>query len=600
MTQLPTDTFSLGEELSSSHVVHLAWSPPGVAPFRRCALAVLTSNLVLSIWGLEDGKTRWTRMAVVNEAVKPFLDPHVSGQEELQQRQRVRSFAWSPGANVVGSSMSLSSSLDPVERWGRQFLALGNDDGEVTVVEVQGGMRLRVHGQVRLEANARPIQSASRLARIVNDCRIVSEIVWSSWTEGRSYLGVLCAGLSVVQVTMGELLAMETLPLDAAMPGRFQEGLCWLDNENSEQLQLFAPVYGQPVYGLITPLPDHASVHLAQHSSLPSIDIVTGVVNVDNTVFVARHTDGLQSFPLSLGDDCPGLLAQLTDQITAQRLQFDLNYDLAGNSRARVWGMDRHPDVRSRRLAACFSLHPTDMIEQVIPSRARLRIVFTGEASSLIPHGELNVSDVQAARKQVLHFTMSWCGSRDGDHQRHEADDLFWKLQYTAACCALAEYEKDSDILALACLVMENLTLKYGSTVDLSREIELCTPAADSMALDQDRDDNNQTSSQHPRAIPPKHSTVHPGGGGAAPFVETCDICDAPIGWDSAVSACCASGHVFRRCGITFLALQDPGSKECGRCGTEYVGGEGEEGSLLRVLLETFDTCVYCGGKFEV
>ena len=56
-----------------------------------------------------------------------------------------------------------------------------------------------------------------------------------------------------------------------------------------------------------------------------------------------------------------------------------------------------------------------------------------------------------------------------------------------------------------------------------------------------------------------------------------------------------------------FLAIQEPGlSKYCSRCRTEYINEETvariHEGSLcplFRNLFEAFDTCLYCGGKFQ-
>lgn len=60
------------------------------------------------------------------------------------------------------------------------------------------------------------------------------------------------------------------------------------------------------------------------------------------------------------------------------------------------------------------------------------------------------------------------------------------------------------------------------------------------------------------------------------------------------------------RCNVTFLSIQEPGvSKVCPRCETESLSealvGKGEDvvGSIFGVLLDAFDMCVYCGGKFR-
>src|SRR5262249_4305844 len=47
---LGASSFSLGEETGGALAVAARWSPPGLAAHGRCALAVLTSNLALSLW----------------------------------------------------------------------------------------------------------------------------------------------------------------------------------------------------------------------------------------------------------------------------------------------------------------------------------------------------------------------------------------------------------------------------------------------------------------------------------------------------------------------------------------------------------------------
>lgn len=61
------------------------------------------------------------------------------------------------------------------------------------------------------------------------------------------------------------------------------------------------------------------------------------------------------------------------------------------------------------------------------------------------------------------------------------------------------------------------------------------------------------------------------------------------------------------RCGLSFLSIQEPGiSKYCSFCRTEALDEEyvattrGRKLSKLASdLFETFDTCLYCAGKFQ-
>jgi Transcription factor IIIC subunit delta N-term len=80
-----TDVF-IGREQAEAEVVALAWSPPGIAPRFRCALAILTSNGLLSIWTMKSShfqETKWVRQVVVNKT------PGVG-------TERILAMAWSP------------------------------------------------------------------------------------------------------------------------------------------------------------------------------------------------------------------------------------------------------------------------------------------------------------------------------------------------------------------------------------------------------------------------------------------------------------------------------------------------------------------------
>src|SRR4051812_9221037 len=59
--------FSIGEEQSESHVAWVQFSPPGIGIHRRSVLAVLTSNLLLSLWETDGSQRGWKRTCVVNQ-----------------------------------------------------------------------------------------------------------------------------------------------------------------------------------------------------------------------------------------------------------------------------------------------------------------------------------------------------------------------------------------------------------------------------------------------------------------------------------------------------------------------------------------------------
>jgi hypothetical protein len=56
---------------------------------------------------------------------------------------------------------------------------------------------------------------------------------------------------------------------------------------------------------------------------------------------------------------------------------------------------------------------------------------------------------------------------------------------------------------------------------------------------------------------------------------DTCDFCDAPIPLTDLNLAACTNGHQFKRCGLSFLAIQAPRiTKTCGICDTVFFSEE--------------------------
>ena len=97
-------------------------------------------------------------------------------------------------------------------------------------------------------------------------------------------------------------------------------------------------------------------------------------------------------------------------------------------------------------------------------------------------------------------------------------------------------------------------------------------------------------------------------------LIDQCPIpgCGQAVGWDDIEEASCLGGHPLGgRCQITFLPLLEPGlSKRCSDCYRQYFNelvhpemmGEDSEPEnkqcLVRRLLDWFEICPYCGGKF--
>ncbi|CAK3911068.1 Hypothetical predicted protein [Lecanosticta acicola] len=143
---LSTRHFSIGEELSRREAIGAAWSSPGLAKHKRCALAVLTANHVLSIWeadGPSESSTSWKRKLIINHAVQKYYERNerqFSGErkfdsaEQRQVQQRIRAFTWSPA--LRGKQLDDNVMAAAVD-WGDHFLAVATEGGHMLLIHVQ-------------------------------------------------------------------------------------------------------------------------------------------------------------------------------------------------------------------------------------------------------------------------------------------------------------------------------------------------------------------------------------------------------------------------------------------------------------------------------
>lgn len=148
------DDFSLAAEQSTSTVIALAWSPPGLARFRRSVLAVLTSGLVLSLWEPMGLKRQWTRVGIVNHALYP--DPSIPTQQKgMGLRQvNIRSFQWCPSMKTPSASTGPASRADPENRWGIHLLMVATDASELVLLRVRRSTTENPSGQYQIDKMA--------------------------------------------------------------------------------------------------------------------------------------------------------------------------------------------------------------------------------------------------------------------------------------------------------------------------------------------------------------------------------------------------------------------------------------------------------------
>jgi len=195
------DNFSIGEEQSLSNAVTVRWSPTGLAKHRRCALAVLTANHVLSIWASDahpKDPQSWKRVLVVNHGLQQYFESLDVLQEDVQDervltklRTRVRSFGWSPNPRDATSSLKhrRSGAFWP---GGLHFLAVANDNNEIVVLEVLSpyksliSPRLEWSIKVCTHFNAsHPVvdDDSTSLPSVLSPQTFIEHLAWSPWVE---------------------------------------------------------------------------------------------------------------------------------------------------------------------------------------------------------------------------------------------------------------------------------------------------------------------------------------------------------------------------------------------------------------------------------
>ncbi|KAE8152830.1 transcription factor IIIC subunit delta N-term-domain-containing protein [Aspergillus avenaceus] len=620
------DNFSLGPEQSLSTVVGLAWSPPGLAKHRRCVLAVLTSNLLLSFWDIGP-QGRWSRVAIVNHALGSYFSGE-KGEEMKLRKAGIRSFTWCPPLKVPGPEEPATpySVLGAESRWGLWFLGVANDDNDVVVLRVDAGYSFAVVGLGSVsEGGAGAGAGASVFATAVASRVKAGFMAAGPWV----YLPAadrrgICAAVSNLGIVCGSRLrvvrCVATLTLEDEETGspvykaacelvenpmgelvderHFTTPLQWLYSDGAPEIWLAAGTFagltvlrfsyaayeGQEKGGRVRvqELPFYEATEEDEdrrHWEPTSAMTVAWDEGAQKPVLHVGTVGGYTA-SMALQDSVELGLPSWRKQLDNIREQFDIARDLGGFTIARTWGLASHRGL----VVAAITVHPGDTIEYRTSAEERTTLVFShtntqyDEESLGLPQSAPDCSpdSMRRQREAVLGYILFF---ENGDYSKSP-----WsrKLIYAAACCTVVD-SQNPKLLSQAQLAVE--WLASDAQIDLDDEIAKCSAPGNTI----------------------KAKSVEQLGDSERRIYEQCEICDAGIPWDSAKEAQCTNGHLFVRCGMTFLAIQEPGiSKFCSHCGMEYLSEDlvhtvqgGELERACRNLSDAFDTCIYCGGKFQ-
>lgn len=228
MLPLSWKGMSLGEEQSEAHCNYLAWSPPGLGKHKRCVLAVLTANHILSLWdciGKPEVLDDWKRVCTVNHALQEaaaagdYEGSEAEVAEKRKTRQRIRHFAWSQAPPAFSSSGFTGATTT----LSQPYLAVSNDAGEVLIVKVKNPYDLlspepqtwntSVVQSFSLQPNPISKTTLASCMPITFPSRrtFVDQLAWSPWSRDAS--GTLS---SVLAMTVQSSLQCRIIRADEA------------------------------------------------------------------------------------------------------------------------------------------------------------------------------------------------------------------------------------------------------------------------------------------------------------------------------------------------------------------------------------------------
>ena len=161
-------------------------------------LAVLTANLILSLWERVGENGQWIRVGIVNHALHPEPGTLRALRGEEIRRFSLRSFYWCSPLRVLNPTASLQSASDPESRWGVHLLVVANDNNELILFRIRRFPKsqaspipyciekLAMH-PVTAEGNLYPqIDSNTLLHRTLQAKSRIFSVSCGPWTESPS------------------------------------------------------------------------------------------------------------------------------------------------------------------------------------------------------------------------------------------------------------------------------------------------------------------------------------------------------------------------------------------------------------------------------
>lgn len=332
---------SLGEELSDSTTVSLAWSPPGLGLYRRSVLAVLTTNLVLSLWESNGKAGVWKRTCIVNQSLS--IPETTEASDISRRKRRVRAFCWFPRLPRSGAT-----------KWTPQLLAVANDDRTLLVFRAYkhnfaafGTWSFELMAEHTVQNTHTHLDGMNTLRAILSASSPISGLETSEWHTQAESGAASRIDVSTIKVSLGQ----------CAQPKHF-----------------FVQV--------------ERMTRSATDDSGLSKDLRVSIV--ESQSFKDGATDEMSLDPL------------FEPTILKVRSEYNVKFNLEGSVRVRNWGTGVSSD--NTMAATCISLHPSDMIEYGQPSAQHTVVIFAQLQPPLVMESGTSGPNEDAVHAEILEF----------------------------------------------------------------------------------------------------------------------------------------------------------------------------------------------------
>ncbi|KAL1646365.1 hypothetical protein SLS58_003325 [Diplodia intermedia] len=421
---LPLRANSIGEEISLSDTASIEWSPPGLAKHSRCALAVLTTNLNLSLWVSDsDPKvTRsWKRALVLNHEVERYFQK-VYAQEEFRLdldwetrrrlRRRIRSFAWSPQLRPsLPAEHSVQEGQFPVNC---SFIAVSNDNNDVAILRVdspysffsppsaQWSARAEAHFSLEPKLDLHPVPRPFLLTETMSEQRYIGNLAWSPWTTDPH--GVPEAILAYTTNHSIHLRRVRIAPFssdvsldqtdifsDPSIGTRNVHLLRWMPRAHDDVFYLVA--FSQAgAFCYEVPCRDPSKTTATTHDLDKRWDTIAASYLTTKSVKIGCAFNGLSKtepgvqfisqltapvvatseFKLPIPPTTESQAPPFQQSIRDSEKLFSAENELAGHTHTKAWAMCSSP--MGDLVASGVSFHPGDMVEYTIAATSRTHI----------------------------------------------------------------------------------------------------------------------------------------------------------------------------------------------------------------------------------